>query len=124
MKKKGQEETAVQVGRKYEDLAAEYLKKQGYRILERNYRCRKGEIDLIGIQEGYLCFVEVKYRSSGEFGGSLGAVDLKKQRRICGAALYYLMEKGYGSDTACRFDVAGISRQGVELITNAFEFRR
>ena len=93
MKKKGQEETAVQVGRKYEDLAAEYLKKQGYRILERNYRCRKGEIDLIGIQEGYLCFVEVKYRSSGEFGGSLG-------------------------------DVAGISRQGVELITNAFEFRR
>lgn len=124
MQSRKKKEAAVFVGKRYEKEAAAFLEKQGYRILEKNYRCRKGEIDLIAANKGYLCFVEVKYRSSGEFGGSLGAVDLKKQRRISGAALYYLMEKGYDSETSCRFDVVGIRTEGVELIKNAFEFRR
>lgn len=122
--KENKRESSVEVGRKYENIAAKVLAEQGYQILQKNYRCCKGEIDIIGRNEGYLCFIEVKYRKSREFGGSLAAVDSKKQKRISAAAAYYLMEKNYDTCTACRFDVAGISENGLELIKNAFEFRK
>ena len=103
--------------------AACFLKTQGYQILERNYRCKKGEIDLIAREGQYLVFVEVKYRASGEFGNPLEAVSPGKQKRILRTALYYLTVKGYGENQACRFDVLGISPEGICLMKNAFEYR-
>ena len=76
-----------EIGRKYEEKAAELLEKQGYFILERNYRCKQGEIDLIGKEGEYLCFIEVKYRSGLSYGSPLEAVTKAKQRKISRTAL-------------------------------------
>ena len=113
-----------EIGRKYEEKAAELLEKQGYFILERNYRCKQGEIDLIGKEGEYLCFIEVKYRSGLSYGSPLEAVTKAKQRKISRTALYYLTKEGYPEDTPCRFDVVGISSDRAELIRNAFEYQK
>lgn len=83
-----------ETGTRYEEKAALFLEQQGYRILEKNFRCRKGEIDLIAMDQEYLCFVEVKFRESSDCGGPFLAVDNRKQRRICQTALFYLMKRG------------------------------
>ena len=80
-------------GQEQEVKAACFLKTQGYQILERNYRCKKGEIDLIAREGQYLVFVEVKYRSTNESGLPEEAVDLRKQRQISRVAAWYLTEK-------------------------------
>ena len=77
-------------GAVYEEKAAAYLKEKGYRILEKNYRCPLGEIDLIAEESGYLVFIEVKYRRTSRLGTGEEAVNTKKQRRILGAARWYL----------------------------------
>ena len=69
-------------GAYYENLVAEYLKTQGYEILEKNYRCRIGEIDLIAKEGETLVFVEVKYRRDDKMGNPKEAVDRKKQKKI------------------------------------------
>lgn len=109
-----------ETGSRHETQAAVFLTEQGYEILERNYRCRKGEIDLIAKEQGYLVFIEVKYRSSGYSGDPAEAVDMKKRRRIAGAAGYYLMTHGYGEDTPCRFDVVAILGDEVRVVQDAF----
>ena len=111
------------VGRYYEELASRYLEEAGYHILECNFQCRQGEIDIIAQNEGYLCFVEVKYRKSETYGGALGAVSYKKQEKISRAALYYLTVHGYGEACPCRFDVLAITQEQMTLIKNAFEYR-
>ena len=111
------------VGRYYEELASRYLEEAGYHILERNFHCRQGEIDIIAQQEGYLCFIEVKYRSSGVCGDALGAVSYKKQEKISRAALYYLTVHGYSESYPGRFDVLAITQEQMTLIKNAFEYR-
>jgi putative endonuclease len=108
------------VGTEYESLAAAYLEKKGYVILERNYRCRTGEIDIIAQENEYLCFVEVKYRSGNGCGSPLEAVNYHKQRKILGVAGYYMMKKGLPGDTACRMDVVAIEGDEITLIRNAF----
>ena len=107
-------------GAEWEKLAAEYLERQGMRILEANFRCRQGEIDLIGLHEGYLVFVEVKYRSGTGKGYALAAVDSRKQRRICRAADYYRYTHGLGGNAGVRYDVVGIQGGKVEWVKNAF----
>lgn len=109
-----------EVGSCYEELAAAYLQKKGYRILERNYRCRQGEVDLICSQGGYLVFVEVKYRATAKLGSPLEAVDARKQKRIREASLYYMYSHGMPEDCPCRFDVVGILGEQVELVQDAF----
>ena len=113
-----------EIGRRYEAKAAEFLEKQGYFILERNFQCRQGEIDLIGKEGEYLCFIEVKYRGSSSYGTPLEAVTKAKQRKISRTALYYLMKEGYPEDTPCRFDVVGMVADKAELVRNAFEYQR
>ncbi len=110
------------VGGEYEEQAAEFLIGQGYRILEKNYRGPRGEIDLVTREGKYLVFVEVKYRGSRRTGDALGAVDARKQRRISRAALYYRMQKRISEDTPCRFDVVGIDGEKITLVRNAFDF--
>ena len=111
------------LGAFYEQRVSDYLEQKGYRIIERNFYCRFGEIDLICRKNGYLVFVEVKYRSSDSFGTPSAAVDFRKQIRISNTASYYLYCYHYPMDTACRFDVAAVSEQSVQLIENAFPYR-
>lgn len=109
-----------QAGAAGEARAAEYLEERGYRILERNYRDRAGEIDIVAMDQGTLAFVEVKYRRSGACGSPFAAVDGRKQRRIIGAARRYMYEKGLGTETDCRFDVVAVTGDEIELLQNAF----
>ncbi len=109
-----------EIGARQEELAAEYLTGRGLRIVERNFRCRQGEIDLIGYHDGYLVFVEVKYRASDVRGTAPEAVNLRKQRRICRAADYYRCAHGYGDNTPVRYDVLAIQGGEIDWIRNAF----
>lgn len=109
-----------QIGSRYEETAAAYLTEKGYCILERNFRCRQGEIDLICRHGRYLVFVEVKYRSHMTMGSPCEAVDARKQERIRKAAAYYLYSHGLGEDMPCRFDVVGILGSETELLQDAF----
>jgi len=110
------------VGTAYERLAGTYLKERGYQILEYNFRCRAGEIDIVARDGAYLVFVEVKYRRSAECGTPFAAVGAKKQRVICRTAAYYLLTHGYGETTPCRFDVVGVLGKEIQVIANAFEY--
>lgn len=105
----------------YEKQAADFLEKQGLRIVERNFRCRMGEIDLIARDGRYLVFVEVKYRRDGQQGGALAAVGKEKQRMIGKTAKYYLATRIQRMDIPCRFDVVGIDGQEIRWIRNAFD---
>lgn len=109
-----------EVGAEYERQAGEYLKGLGYELLEYNYRCKKGEIDIVARDGEYLVFCEVKYRSGPKRGHPLEAVNMKKQRVLSQCASYYLMKKGL-ADVSCRFDVVGIAGEEITLIKNAFD---
>ncbi len=114
------------LGKKGEDRAARFLAGKGYTILERNYRTRSGEIDLIALHKGEVVFVEVKTRTSEAYGAPELAVNLQKQRRMIKAALGYIKYKKI-YQVPCRFDVVAISavtEKEVELIQNAFEIDR
>lgn len=111
------------VGAAYEKNAGEYLKAQGYRILEYNFRCRSGEIDIIAQDGEYLVFVEVKYRKDRGTGDPFEAVDQRKQRTIGRTALYYCVKHGYAETTPCRFDVAAVLGDEIRIIKNAFEYQ-
>ena len=107
-------------GSHYEEVAAAYLKRQGYEILERNYRDRLGEIDIIAMEGRYLAFVEVKYRKNLKSGYPEEAVSRQKQQRIRHTASYYLYRHGYGEETPCRFDVVSIAGDDISLFRDAF----
>ena len=111
-----------ELGRRYELFAADYLKKQGYRIVELNFCCRQGEVDIIARDKDVLVFIEVKYRKNLHSGAPAEAVDAKKQQKIRSAARYYLYRKGYGEDVPCRFDVAAFTGGSWTIIRNAFDY--
>ncbi len=111
------------VGNEGENLAAAALKKQGYKILERNYRTPLGEIDLIARHQGFLVFLEVKTRKSVRFGQPQEAVSPAKQARLKRLADYYVKVKRLG-EVKVRFDVVAITMGGddtkLEIIQEAF----
>jgi putative endonuclease len=109
------------VGAQKEEMAASYLKARGYVILEQNFRCRTGEIDIIARENGYLIFVEVKYRRDSAKGFPEEAVNFHKMQKITRTAQYYMLIKQQPQDTPCRFDVVTILGQDILLIQNAFE---
>ena len=106
-------------GAGYERAAGAYLEQAGLEVLEYNYRCRAGEIDLIARDGEYLVFCEVKYRENDRLGAPLEAVDERKQRTIFRCAMFYLTEH-HIQDAPCRFDVIGIEGTEVTYIKNAF----
>ena len=112
-----------QTGTQKEQLAASYLEAQGMRIIEQNFRCKQGEIDIIGTHNGYLVFVEVKYRNSLVKGSAKEAVDDKKQCRICRVADYYRVLHKLGENTSVRYDVVAIQGNEIQWIQNAFFHR-
>jgi putative endonuclease len=112
------------IGKAGEELAVRYLCQQGYQILERNYRCRFGEIDLIARDGTTLAFIEVKTRRSQKFGPPAAAVTIEKQRHLVKASQVYLSRKRQ-ADEFCRFDVVTIElsmgKTRIELIKDAFQ---
>lgn len=109
------------VGQLQEERTALELEKHGYRILERNYRCRIGEIDIIAMHQGYLVFIEVKYRKNEKAGYAAEAVTRKKQQIICRVADNYIRTH-CREIPACRFDVAAIDGENLKIYQNAFEY--
>ncbi len=126
----GRRKNNRQTGAVYEQAAGAYLESLGYQILEYNYRCRYGEIDIIAKDKEYLVFCEVKFRTDLSAGRPEEAVDMRKQRVISKCALHYITVHGL-SYMPCRFDVAGILGNGKEetafssirLYKNAFDYR-
>lgn len=108
------------IGTYYESVVCEYLKKNNYEIATRNFRARFGEIDIIAKNEGYLCFIEVKYRDKNGLVSGVYAVDKKKQNTIYNVAKVYMSLNNISEDTACRFDVVSVDEDKVEIIKNAF----
>lgn len=106
-------------GRNGELLAEEYLAINGYDIIERNYRNRFGEIDLIAREGNTLVFIEVKTRNNYKHGLPADAVDERKQRRLGRVALSYIANEGINNQS-CRFDVLSIIENRVELLKDAF----
>jgi putative endonuclease len=113
----------IDTGKAGEALAVRHLQREGYRIVERNYRCVFGEMDIIAREGGTFVFVEVKSRRSVQFGDPKYAVDQRKQRKMSAVALCYLKEKRL-LDHPARFDVVTVlfSEEGprLELARNAF----
>ena len=103
--------TRGQIG---EDIAAEYLVGLGYKVVERNWHCRFGELDIIATSpEGILVFVEVKYRDSDFAGGGVAAVTHKKLDRMCNAAVLWLRTYPKRAPFDLRFDVIDVGPSGV-----------
>ena len=113
------------LGKSGEDAAAAWLVAKGMQILERNFRCKIGELDIIGEMDGMLVFVEVRGRSSDRWGIAAESVDFRKRRKIRQLASYYMLQRGRAKDM-CRFDVVSLSygpsgrTEGIEWFPDAF----
>ena len=115
----------IKLGQIGEEAAVAFLKRQGYHILERNFRNKLGEIDIIAKDDDMICFVEVKTRKSEAFGSPFESVTATKQRKIIHVALSYLKAKGR-EESKARFDVVAVfleegSPERIEIIKNAFD---
>ncbi|KIF83015.1 YraN family protein [Noviherbaspirillum autotrophicum] len=112
--------TAKQVtGQAAEDAALDYLQKQGLTLLQRNFRCKGGEIDLILQHRDTLVFVEVRKRADVRFGGAAASITASKQTRLILAALVFLQR--YRVPPACRFDVIAFDGAHLSWLKNAIE---
>jgi len=112
-------------GMRFEQQARRYLQRNGLQLLEQNFRSRFGEIDLIMRDRACICFIEVKYRASPDFGGAYASIPLYKQRKLIKTALYYLACHPQYANRDLRFDALLIQRQRdgaeqIEWIPNAF----
>ena len=104
-----------------EDMAVAFLEKRGLRIVERNYRCRLGEIDLIARDGTTTVFVEVRKRKSSAFGGAAGSITAAKRRKLVRAAQHYISR--FATPPQCRFDALLIEGEPprIDWIRNAFD---
>ena len=118
-----------ELGAKGEEIAVRYLQSREYKILERNYRIRFGEIDIIAEQGENLVFIEVKTRADKYFGSPFESVTVRKQKQLSKVALEYMSKQDWHNRPA-RFDVVGIELQegentfqnaAIELLQNAFD---
>ena len=114
----------LSLGKEGELFAVKYLKKQGYKIKEQNYKTHLGEIDIIALEDKTIVFIEVKTRKSAGYGAPFEAVNNRKQGQITKTAQHYLLTKKI-KNSAVRFDVLSLIRSReayeAELIKNAFE---
>ncbi len=107
------------IGAEAEDWAVKALKKEGYKVVERNYQSPFGELDIIAEEKGFLVFVEVKRRDTDSFGDPLDAITAIKKRHMIRSALFYMKSHRLGEGRV-RFDVIGIGTKGIKLVRNAF----
>lgn len=112
-------------GRWAEDLACRYLEQRGLTLVQRNYRCPAGEIDLVMERQGTTVFIEVRYRREPRFGTGAETIDGRKRAKLLSAALHYLQRNAAAARAPSRFDV--VSMEGaradprIQWIPNAFE---
>ena len=116
------------VGDFFENLACSYIKEQGGKIIDRNFRALRGEIDIIAKDGKYLCFIEVKYRTNRRYGDPETAVDIRKQKQICKISSLYLISKYKSLELPIRYDVVAVSSingaDSVKWHKNAFDYIR
>jgi putative endonuclease len=115
----------AQTGRKAEDIAISFLSEQGLRVLLRNYRRRRGELDVVAQEREVLVIAEVRTRASDEYGGAAASITVRKQRRIVSAAKQLLQANKDWARLPVRFDVLVVSdleadEPRVEWIKHAF----
>ncbi|MES2503524.1 MAG: YraN family protein [Myxococcota bacterium] len=114
-------------GHAAEESACQLLLSKGYRILDRNFRCKMGEIDIIAQDGPVLCFVEVRSREHAKHSDPKASIRADKQTKLIRASTFYLQKKYYRNIPICRFDVIGVIGYGpdqrMSLIKNAFEMR-
>lgn len=113
--------TTKSIGDTAESIAENFLIKNKLSIIEKNYRMKTGEIDLIANDQDTLVFIEVKYRKSTRFGHPLEMVTPGKQKKIIRTSQLYLQKHPKLSNKACRFDVISIHNQEIDWIKNAFD---
>lgn len=106
------------IGNKAEDKAVVFLENLGYRIIERNFYSRYGEIDIIAIDKEFFVFIEVKYRKNDSFGSPMESVSSKKIHSICRTAQIYLKSQ----DVPVRFDVISMTENEIKHIKSAFDY--
>jgi putative endonuclease len=111
-----------ETGTKYEEQAAAYVVTRGLVLLEKNYRCRQGEVDLIGVHEDCLVFIEVKYRKNARSGMPEEAVDKRKQAKICLVSDYYRLTHPFNSKRQVRYDVVAICGEDTRWYQNAYPY--
>jgi len=111
---------SVAIGAIKEALALDFLTKKGLVLMEKNFRTRFGEIDLIMRDGKYLVFVEVRYRSNPFYGSGLESIQDKKISKIRKTAARYLQKKAWSDKVFCRFDVISASHSGIDWIRDAF----
>ena len=114
----------LQTGRQGEELAVRYLQENGYLILERNFRCPLGEMDIVARHGDILVFVEVRSRRSEVYGEPLESIGIVKQKKLSRIALYYLQKHNLQGQKA-RFDVLGVKIQPggheIHIVRDAFD---
>ena len=110
------------LGSEMEAGAAEFLQSRGVKIIEKNLRCRAGEVDLVGIDRNCLVFFEVKWRRSTYSGDPSEAVDFRKQARICRVSDHYRMMHQKLALLQLRFDVIAMDEKEIKWIKNAFDY--
>ena len=107
-----------------ERLAEGHLIKHGLELVQRNYSCQRGEIDLIMQEQNTIVFVEVRYRKNDQYGGGIESIDFRKQQKLQTTAVHYLQTNDPYQDHPCRFDAVIISGQPshptINWIKNAF----
>lgn len=108
----------AETGRRAEDLAAAFLAAKGFEIVERNFRAKAGEIDVVARDGDEMVFVEVRARSGRGYGGAAASVDAGKRRRVIRAARVWLAARGW--EGPCRFDVVAFDAGRLEHIPAAF----
>lgn len=108
-----------EVGFEAETLAAHALENEGYKVIERNYNCRMGEIDIIAIKDGFICFVEVKYRKPSGRGTAVEAITKSKLRKIMMTARNYLYQTEQ-MDADYRIDAVIIDGGNIEIMPNIY----
>jgi putative endonuclease len=111
--------TRIETGRKAEDLAAAFLQAKGMTIIEKNFRAKVGEIDIVAKDGDEVIFVEVRARGSRDFGGAAASVDGSKRRKLIRAAQLWIQARGW--DGACRFDVVAVDGGALEHLPAAFD---
>jgi|HubBroStandDraft_6_1064221.scaffolds.fasta_scaffold115685_2 putative endonuclease len=116
--------TTIEVGARSEAIAVERLRAEGYAIVERNFRVKRAEVDVVAIDpEGVLCFVEVRSRADDRFGNAAESVNHKKRAKVTRGALAYLTMRRPVFVEA-RFDVVAITGEQVDLVRDAWRLDR